>query len=100
MSKLKEAIWHLVAQREMGGNVRFSITLQELDDLRLKFMASELDMSKSGLVSYLVTAALDDLEEELGLDRKDENGEYFKQVYKKWHDSWNDWNNDEVKENG
>lgn len=101
MSKLKEAIWHLVAQRDMvHDNVRFSITLQLLDDMRLKFMASELEMSKSGLAAFLITAALDDLEEELGLNRKNEESDYYKEVFKTWHDSWNDWDDDEVKNNG
>jgi len=95
MSRLKEAIWHLVAQRDMGDDVRFSITLQQLEDMRLKFMANELDMSKSGLAAYLITAALDDLEEELGLIRNDKDSDYYKQVFKKWEESWN--NFDEVK---
>jgi len=73
-SNVRRVIKQLIEDSaDLKNTVRFSVTLHESDDARLKFMADKLGMSKSSVANQLLAAAIDDLEDELGLNRDNDD---------------------------
>jgi hypothetical protein len=76
MAKIDGVVKELVGIFKEGGvrTTRFSITLYEKDNDRLETLSSYLQISKQELISKLLIAALDDLEEAIyNLVEKDSN---------------------------
>lgn len=81
-SNVRQTIRHLMSNAEgTGKQVRFSISVDEIDDRKLEFIAKKLKLSKSKLVSTLLKAAIDDIEGEMGLDKDDSNSAYARAIW-------------------
>lgn len=61
--------------------VRFTISLDVLNNRRIEYLAKALQMSKSAFCADVICAAAADLEDELGMDLSDQHSDYFKHVF-------------------
>lgn len=55
--------------------VRFSLTLNTLDNRRVEYIRRKLGLSKQDLLSNIITAAITDMEIKMGLTKLGNNGE-------------------------
>lgn len=82
-SKVAEFFETMVMEKEMEvaksqHEVRFSVTISDIDDFRLRYIANELNMSRAGLAADIIRAAIVDAEAALGLNILDDTSEYGK----------------------
>ena len=82
-SRVRELIEMMVMQKEMevaesDDQVRFSVTISDIDDFRLRYIAKVFKMSRAGLANEIIHAAIGDWEDAFGLNILDETSEYGK----------------------